>query len=1538
MNHIKRTFQILSACLLIAGGARAQTVVDFSDLTGAVHTDPQGDTENLLKADGNAVDGTILSFTRALDGNDYLYSIIYAGVDYDGDTNNDTLSFDLRVAGLDGGTVSAPNSNNTDGSVVLGTNDASVTPANGGTDNSFAVGASHMNAGETLIFSVENISVSGASDYGATFDGFNSFQINETAGTNHRVAVGVGTDLVVRRTPSNQISSGDFGQTMYLSASNNDFNNEKFGIRLIDFDFTVLENFIFDGSTDDVWGTDDNWSGAVAPNSADARVVFDGDNGTQTVADLSGASYTVGEIQVGDPATVVAITSSSASSVLTISPSSIGVDMSAATKDFTFDGTTGEAWTLALGSSQTLNVISTETNGDLIIDSGVTVDLSTFTLTTNSGIGREISIAGAVTGTGGITKTGAGTTTLSGTNAYTGATTVSAGTLLVGSTQALGVNSNTKVSNGLLQLDGNSITIGNLNGAGTNDGSAAVVNDNASAATLTVGGGDKTGGNFSGVIGDGAGSGALSLTKTGAGTQTLSRANTYTGATNIDGGTLQMGNGGAAGSLTGTASITNNGNLTVNRSNEFNQATGLNGIAITGSGSFTQAGAGTTTLSAANTYTGATTVSAGTLNLTGSLTSDVTIADGATLSGSGATTGLLTLGDSSGAGAILDASAGAYTSEGITTNVTGGNVSVIASGAGEVDIITYGAGIGVFTGNLADFTLTSGLGGHGSAGVFADDGTTISVETGVSGNNVWIGTTDGTWEIGGSNSNWQNDYSDGLFHDNDSVIFNDTGIAQPTVTLQSSVALGSLTFANTSGSYVINDNGGGEMITLASGITSTADGDVTINALITGDGGISHTGSGTLTLGGDNTLSGDIVSDASLVLNQTGLATYSGIISGSGSLEHSGSGTTALSASNTYTGGTTLSDGTLDVSVSDALGTGTITLNGGVINESGAAVDLSNDLIISGTATANASAGGNLNFTGDVSGSGTLITGDAADSSSVSFTDDLDGFTGTISHVSVQTKNNLIFNNAINTSATFTTSGTGTNRGIVFNGGATIGELSGIGGRISTKGLLIVNQDTSTTTAASLLDGASAMSLEKQGTGTLTLTGTGNYTGTTTATEGTLALHRSAIRGNLQYITNSPATLEVFIGSGLGTSLGGPFDLSGDGTFMKTGPDEFLHNSSESDIAMSSGGLIHIAEGTWGFGGGTPGSWALNLSDLQVDGGASIEGRSTTLLVDALTGSGTVGIGGQVANGGGLILGVDNGSGTFTGVIQNTNANGSAYTLEKSGTGTQTLSGINTYTGDTTVSGGTLTLANGGRLTFVPTTNGLNNQIGGTGTLNLDGEIYFDLSGANTDDGNSWLIVDVTTLTETFGATFSVSSTVGAFTETPAVDSKVWELVDGANTWTFTEATGELTLSSGTPFTTWAGANGLDGTAGKENGETDDPEFDGIENVLEYILGGDPLVADLSILPDGVINGANYELTFTRSDDSEIDATASVEFGSDLTAFPTVTEDVPAASGTVGSVTFTITENGAGDDIVNATIPHGGATEFFGRVSGSLNP
>ena len=107
--------------------------------------------------------------------------------------------------------------------------------------------------------------------------------------------------------------------------------------------------------------------------------------------------------------------------------------------------------------------------------------------------------------------------------------------------------------------------------------------------------------------------GSANLIKTGAGTLILSANNTYTGATTINAGILQIGNGGTSGALSISSTITNNATLVFNRSDSLVQGTHFSGNAITGTGSVIKNGAGNLTLSAANTYNGATTVNSGTL-------------------------------------------------------------------------------------------------------------------------------------------------------------------------------------------------------------------------------------------------------------------------------------------------------------------------------------------------------------------------------------------------------------------------------------------------------------------------------------------------------------------------------------------------------------------------------------------------------------------------------------------------------------------------------------------------------------------------------------------------------------------------------------------------------------------------------------------------------------------------------------------------------------------------------------------------------------
>ena len=138
-------------------------------------------------------------------------------------------------------------------------------------------------------------------------------------------------------------------------------------------------------------------------------------------------------------------------------------------------------------------------------------------------------------------------------------------------------------------------------------------------------------------------------------------------------------------------------------------------------------------------------------------------------------------------------------------------------------------------------------------------------------------------------------------------------------------------------------------------------------------------------------------------------------------------------------------------------------------------------------------------------------------------------------------------------------------------------------------------------------------------------------------------------------------------------------------------------------------------------------------------------------------------------------------------------AAGTAVALVKKGIGTQTLSGVNNYTGDTTVEDGTLTLASTGGLSFVIGASGVNNKITGDGagqTVNLDGAFTFDLTGAGTTVGDSWTIVDYAGLAAVnVGATFAVTN--AGWTETAGV----WTGTDtNGATYAFSESTGVLAV------------------------------------------------------------------------------------------------------------------------------------------------
>jgi outer membrane autotransporter protein len=232
-------------------------------------------------------------------------------------------------------------------------------------------------------------------------------------------------------------------------------------------------------------------------------------------------------------------------------------------------------------------------------------------------VSGSINDGGASGGTGAsLVKVGAGTLTLSGASTYTGLTAVLGGTLQAGAANAFASSSAfTVISGATLDLAGFNQTIGSLAGTGSVTlGSATLTTTNNSTST-----------SFSGTI-----SGTGGMTKVGAGTLLLTGNNTYTGTTTISAGTLQLGNGGASGSIAGD--VVNNGVFAINRSDRFTF-----GNVISGNGAFQQNGTGATVLTASNTYSGTTTVNAGALFVNGSIASSslTTVNSGAALLGSG---------------------------------------------------------------------------------------------------------------------------------------------------------------------------------------------------------------------------------------------------------------------------------------------------------------------------------------------------------------------------------------------------------------------------------------------------------------------------------------------------------------------------------------------------------------------------------------------------------------------------------------------------------------------------------------------------------------------------------------------------------------------------------------------------------------------------------------------------------------------------------------------------------------------------------------
>lgn len=324
----------------------------------------------------------------------------------------------------------------------------------------------------------------------------------------------------------------------------------------------------------------------------------------------------------------------------------------------------------------------------------------------------NITVNGMVS-TASLTKSGSGIVTLNNSNTYTGGTTVNAGTLKLGSGTTLANSGDVTVSGGTLDLNGFTETVQDV----------SLTSGSITGGTLNAASYDVQAGSISANLGNTA----ATLTKTGAGTVTLSGTNSYTGGTLVNQGTLQADSSGAlpvggAVSVAGGAILDlqgntfNVGNVTLTSgtiedgtlisTSTYNVDSGTVSANLQGNVGLNKNTAGTVTLSGTNTYTGTTTVNDGTLLVDGSIAGEVTVTSGATLGGSGTLNGAVTFESGS--------------------NLSPGN---------SPDIQTYAAGLELMTGSTFTWELFDNTNSLGDRGIEYDGvnvtGGTLEIESGV---------------------------------------------------------------------------------------------------------------------------------------------------------------------------------------------------------------------------------------------------------------------------------------------------------------------------------------------------------------------------------------------------------------------------------------------------------------------------------------------------------------------------------------------------------------------------------------------------------------------------------------------------------------------------------------------------------------------------------------------------------------------------------------------------------------------------------------
>ncbi|HHW8855339.1 TPA: fibronectin-binding autotransporter adhesin ShdA [Salmonella enterica] len=978
-----------------------------------------------------------------------------------------------------------------------------------------------------------------------------------------------------------------------------------------------------------------------------------------------------------------------------------------------FDSVTLDADTSAMPDYLTINAgVDANDNTNYVLSTGLswyagansarvahgtfTVDAdSTFTVTS------ELDETTATSGWDGskLTKQGDGTLILSNTGNDYGDTEIDGGILAAKDAASLGTGDVTIAENAKLALsqgtlDNNVTGEGQIVKSGSDE--LIVTGDNNYSGGTTISGGTLTADHAdslgsgdidnSGVLQVGEGElentlfGSGSLVKTGTGELTLSGDNSYSGGTTISGGTLTADH---ADSL-GTGTIANSGVLQVGEGELENT--------LSGTGSLVKTGTGELTLSGDNTYSGGTTITGGTLT-----------ADHADSLGSG----------------DIDNSGVLKVGEGELENTLSGSGSLVKTGTGELTLSgdnTYSGGTTITGGTLtADHADSLGTGAIANSGVLqVGEG---ELENTLSGAGSLVKTGTGELTLSGDNT-----YSGG------------TTISGGTLTVDHADSLGSGDIDN-------------------SGVLKVGEGE--LENTLSGSGSLVKTGTGELTLSGDNTYSGDTtIADGTLIAANVN-ALGSGNIDNSGTLMLDANGAFELANVTTHTGATT------------ALAAGSTLDAGQLIQENGStlSIDLgaaTDDAVITADSV---TLGGTLNVTGigSVTDSWTpeaytytLIDSDSA------ITSDFDDLTiagmnrEDVDFLTIDGKVDETDNTHYDLTASLSWYADRDNATTDAHGTFTLSDPDGSFNVAAT----LTDVD-DTLDPGSRWDGKS---LTKEGAGTLILSGDNDYSGGTTINEGTLVAASTTALGTGLVDNNATLVLDV---DGEVSAVGGITTHSGATTQLALGTSLDLGDSaliqqdgSTLNVELNSDSVQPLITGGSATLGGdlvvSDASLQARASDAEfqsfklMDMDSDISGDFTSLTMnltdqpDYLTVTGTI----NPADASEYLLteglswnatatSATPAHGTFTlgagdsfevtSVLGDKTGNGDwdGKSLTKLGAGKLTLSGANTYSGDTNVQEGTLWLSGDGTI----------GEVGSQQAVNVASDATFGGSNGTTVNG-----------------------------------------------------------------------------------------------------------------------------------------------------------------------------------------------------------